>query len=108
MYLEDKGVDTSGDYERYFTLDGKRYSHIIDPRSGYPAEGVMSATVIAGSSVIADIVATTLCVLGNNAMDAVSASGSEDAILVYDDNGAVKVSITKGAVERYGIQEKVI
>lgn len=63
--LELKGgaVATSGNYQRYFTIDGKRYSHILDPRTGRPAEGVASATVVAADNVTANALATTLCVL---------------------------------------------
>ena len=55
---------TSGDYERFFELDGERYHHIIDPRTGRPAKGCMSATVTAPDAALADAVATALCVLG--------------------------------------------
>jgi thiamine biosynthesis lipoprotein len=39
-------IGTSGDYQRYFELDGKRYCHVIDPRSGYPAQGVQAVTIL--------------------------------------------------------------
>lgn len=55
---------TSGDYERFFELDGERYHHIIDPRTGRPAKGCMSATVTAPDAALADAVATAVCVLG--------------------------------------------
>lgn len=56
---------TSGDYERFFELDGTRYHHIFDPRTGRPAVGgCMSATVTAPDAAIADAVATAACVLG--------------------------------------------
>ncbi len=45
--FDGEAISTSGDYERYFMLNGKRYSHLIDPRSGYPAFGMQSATVLA-------------------------------------------------------------
>lgn len=66
LELTDCGVATSGDYERYFTYKGKRYEHIIDPRTGMPLSGgPASVTVIhPGSCMAADALATTLCVLG--------------------------------------------
>lgn len=58
-------VVTSGNYERYVEIDGKRYSHIIDPRTGYPVENALvSATVIGGDAAGADALATALMVLG--------------------------------------------
>jgi len=55
---------TSGDYERGFELDGKRYHHILDPRTGRPSNGCMSATVLAPDATLADALATGLCVMG--------------------------------------------
>jgi thiamine biosynthesis lipoprotein len=57
-------VLTSGDYERFFELDGVRYHHILDPRTGRPATGCISATVIGPEASLADGIATALCVLG--------------------------------------------
>jgi thiamine biosynthesis lipoprotein len=60
-----KGVASSGDYLRCFTIGGKRYGHIIDPRTGWPvANGCMQATVIAGSCLQAGVLSTTAFVLG--------------------------------------------
>lgn len=61
--VTERGVSTSAAYERGFTVAGRRYSHILDPRSGQPAEGVASATVIAANNANANALATTLCVL---------------------------------------------
>ena len=61
--LSDHAVSTSAAYERGYTIAGKRYSHIFDPRTGMPAEGIASATVIAGNSANSNALATTLCVL---------------------------------------------
>jgi thiamine biosynthesis lipoprotein len=54
---------TSGDYERFFELEGVRYHHILDPRTGRPSQGCMSATVLAPDAAFADALATALCVL---------------------------------------------
>ena len=60
----DGAVATSGDYEQYYEIRNQRWSHIIDPSSGYPQKEVISATVIAPSAMRADALATALCVLG--------------------------------------------
>jgi thiamine biosynthesis lipoprotein len=57
-------VETSGSYEKFVVFDGKRYSHIIDPRTGYPAQGVVSVSVFAKQTEIADALATGIFVLG--------------------------------------------
>lgn len=72
LNLENEAIDTSGDYEKYFILNGRRYSHIIDPKTGYPiGDKIISATVIADDSTTADILATALCILGEGGLSAV-------------------------------------
>ncbi|MEQ6119218.1 FAD:protein FMN transferase [Reichenbachiella sp. MALMAid0571] len=62
--VDNQAVVTSGDYEKYVMFDGVRYSHIIDPRTGYPSTGVLSTTVFAQSAELADALATSLFVMG--------------------------------------------
>ena len=62
--ITNKAVVTSGNYEKYVMYKGKRYTHIIDPRSGYPAFGVISATVFAPKAELADALATSIFVMG--------------------------------------------
>lgn len=64
LLVEDEGVATSADYENFVVIGGRRYGHIIDPRSGRPAEDVLSVTAIAASAAAADALSTGLFVLG--------------------------------------------
>ena len=62
--LENEAVSTSGDYERFFDEDGKRYHHIIQPATGKPANGVHSATVVGPDAVMTDALSTSVFVMG--------------------------------------------
>ncbi len=61
--LRNQAIATSGGYERYYTINGQRYSHLFDPRTARPANAALSATVVARDNVTANALATTLCVL---------------------------------------------
>lgn len=64
LTIEDLAVVTSGDYERFVKFDGKRYAHIIDPRTGYPTTGIKSVTLVCPDAELADALATSVFVLG--------------------------------------------
>jgi thiamine biosynthesis lipoprotein len=64
LLLKDAAVSTSGDFEQYVVIDGKRYSHIVDPRTGLGLVGRMSVTVVARNGLTADPMTKTVCVLG--------------------------------------------
>jgi len=67
LRLPRPAVATSGDYEQFFAADGKRYGHILDPRTGWPVDSLASVTVAMDSAMQADAWATALCVLGPSA-----------------------------------------
>lgn len=64
LYPGNKAVATSGDYENFFEVDGKRYCHLFDPKTGFPAEKVSSVTVLADDVTTADALATAFFILG--------------------------------------------
>lgn len=64
LALNRGSLATSGDYERYFTFNGVRYSHLLDPRTGYPAREMQSATIYAENALEADILSTAVFVSG--------------------------------------------
>ena len=64
MYLANAAVSTSGDEFQFAEIDGIRYSHILDPRSGAPLRGAAAVSVIAGSGIEADSLATAISVVG--------------------------------------------
>jgi len=64
LHVHNMAVVTSGNYEKYLTVEGKRLSHIIDPRSGYPVEDASSVTIVCPDAELADALATGVSVLG--------------------------------------------
>jgi thiamine biosynthesis lipoprotein len=90
--LENSAVETSGSYEKYVIFNGIRYSHIIDPRSGYPATGVVSVSVFSKQTEVADALATGIFVLGVEVgLDLVSQLKGIECIIV-DDKGKIHTS----------------
>ena len=90
--LYDSAVETSGSYEKYVTFNGKRYSHIIDPRTGYPASGIVSVSVFAKQTELADALATGIFVLGIEVgLDLVNQLKGIGCIIV-DEKGAIHAS----------------
>jgi thiamine biosynthesis lipoprotein len=90
--LENSSVETSGNYEKYVIFNGIRYSHIIDPRTGYPTQGVVSVSVFAKQTEIADALATGIFVLGVEVgLDLVNQLKGIECIIV-DDKGKIHAS----------------
>ena len=95
---------TSGAYRRYFEADGKRYHHIIDTDTGYPAESdILSVTVVSENSALADCYSTALFVMGSEkAMEFYNRYGGFELIIVTKNN---EIIITDGIKEKFNITD---
>ncbi len=90
--IKNGAVVTSGDYEKYVQFNGIRYTHIIDPRTGYPAHGIISATVFAPKAELADALATSVFVMGIDVgLDRINQLPQIECIIV-DDKGNIHQS----------------
>ena len=87
--LSDSAVVTSGDYEKFVILDGKKYSHIIDPRTGYPARGISSVTVFATSAELANGLSTAIMVMGKEAGINLIDQIKGMSCVIVDENGHI-------------------
>ncbi len=94
----EEGISTSGDYERYFFYQGKRYHHILDPRTGYPAQGTQAVTVVHHDSGLADVAATALFVAGPDHWFEVAKKLQLKLVMFIDEEGEVQV--TPGLMKR--------
>lgn len=90
--VKDQAVVTSGDYEKFVLINGKRYGHIINPKTGFPSQGVISCTVFAPKAELADALSTALFVMGvETGMDFINQLNQVEAIMI-DDAGKVYTS----------------
>ncbi len=89
---EETAIVTSGDYERYFLHKGKRYHHILDPATGYPATGLMSVTVKAVDAISADALSTAVFVLGKKKGLQLIGSLADVEVMLVDEAGEVSMS----------------
>ena len=105
--VTDCGLVTSGNYRKFYVVDGQKYSHTIDPRTGRPVtHNLLSATVLAEDSATADALATAMMVMGLERAQQVVASWQENpyrgAYLVYGDQDDMKVWHTPGLILESG------
>lgn len=97
-------VSTSGDYEKYFMQDGKRYHHILDPSTGYPADsGLISVTIVSDSGLLSDGLSTACFVLGKERGQKLLETYGAEGIFI-DQNK--KVTVTKGLKDKFTILNK--
>lgn len=104
--VENRAVITSGGYERYFEEDGKTYIHILDPRTGYPADGdLVSVTVVSEDGMLADALSTSLYLMGREGARAYWERYGEEfeMILVTKD---AKILLTEGILGDFQTEEK--
>ena len=85
--VNNMAIVTSGDYERYFVYEGKRYSHILNPKTGWPSTGLKSVTVMCANAELADALATSVFVLGvKKGLQLINTLNDIECILVTDNN----------------------
>jgi thiamine biosynthesis lipoprotein len=110
--LRDGALGTSGSGNQFFHFGGKRYGHVIDPRTGYPAQGLLSATILAPSAAAADALATAAFVLGVERTLALCAGHGELAALLVapgDRDGEIRLHTAGLAADQWrrldGVEE---
>jgi thiamine biosynthesis lipoprotein len=97
--LSDGTFSTSGDYERYFLKDGRRYHHILDPATGEPARGSRSVTIVANRAVVADGLSTGVFILGpEKGMALVERLPDVEGVIVSEKNEVLISSGLRGRV----------
>ncbi len=90
--VDGMGVSTSGDYEQYFKKNGKRYSHLLNPLTGYPADECEAVTIIAKEALLADALSTGVFILGpKRGMELIEKLENVEGIIV-DTTGTIHES----------------
>lgn len=88
----DDTVFTSGDYERFFEFQGRRYHHVLDPRTGYPSQGLSSVTIIGNDAALTDAACTALMVAGPEHWPTVASALGVRQVMVVAEDGTIQMS----------------
>lgn len=92
MEISGKAVATSGNYEKFVMIDGKKYSHTIDPKTGLPISGIKSVTIISGNAEFADAMATPIAIMGIDAGLFLINQLPDLYAIIIDDNNKIYTS----------------
>lgn len=104
--MTDMAISTSGDYERYFIVDEKRYHHILNPKTGYPAEECRSVSIIAKDGSVTDPFSTGIFILGAEKGIKLLEEMGIDGIIV-DKNGKIHTTPNlRGKLEIIGDSQR--
>jgi len=103
LELKDEATATSGDYERFFEINGKRYSHIIDPRTGRPVNGTIAATIVAPTGTKVDALSTSVFVLGHEkGLKFIKNIPDANAMIAYEGKeGKIMIDMTRGFADKF-------
>ena len=87
LSVSDMSVVTSGNYEKFIIIDGKKYGHIIDPKTGYPVKGIQSVTLVSPDAELSDALATSVFVLGvQQGLKLVNTLKNVECLIIDDEN----------------------
>lgn len=100
LQITDGTLSTSGDYERFFMKDGKRYHHLIDPDFGEPASGCRTVTIVTNRAVIADVLSTGFFIMGpEEGMKLIETLPDVEGVIVTSNNEVLISSGLRGRIE---------
>ncbi|MCK4358138.1 MAG: FAD:protein FMN transferase [Candidatus Cloacimonetes bacterium] len=95
--IKKNAVVTSGDYEQFFFINGKRIHHILNPKTGLPADKSISATVICPDATTADALCTAIFVMGpQTGISLINSMDNVDALIIYEKNGELHYKLSDG------------
>ena len=87
MNISDMAVATSGNYEKFVIINGKKYSHTIDPRTGLPVSGIKSVTIISPNAEICDAMATPVMIMGiSKGLNLINQLKQVECVIIDDNN----------------------
>lgn len=103
LELRDEATATSGDYERFFEIKGKRYSHIISPFTGRPVGGTIATTIVAPTGTEVDALSTSLFVLGHEkGLELIKKIPNVHAMIIYEGkDGEIMIAMTRGFSDKF-------